>query len=100
MLNRNLEIVRTPIVKELFPAMRSSIPVAKRDNKGHRCRASLGTRLLSQRADIYKYARREFARRCGYHDMNGIETWKSSMPKRGTQQSGFADWKDSNAPTT
>jgi hypothetical protein len=93
-------MVRALNVKELFPAMRRSIPVARRGNKGHRCHASLDIQLPSQRAEIHKYARREFARSCCWRDMNGMETWKSSMSKRGAQRSGFADWRDSNAPTT
>jgi hypothetical protein len=93
-------MVRTPIVKDLFPAMRSSIRIAKRGNKGRRCSVSLSIQLPSQRAEIHKYARREFARSCFCRDMNGMETWKSSMSKRGAQRSGFADWRDSNAPTT
>ena len=91
-------MVRTPIVKELFPAMHRSIPIARRG--GHQCRASLDIQLPSQRAEIHKYARREFARSCCCRDMNGMETWKSSMSKRGAQRSGFADWRNSNAPTT
>ena len=93
-------MVRAPIVKGLFPAMRRSIPVARRGNKSHRCRASLDIRLPSQRAEIHKYARREFARSCCCGDVNGMETWKSSMSKRGTRRSGLADWRNSNAPTT
>lgn len=88
-------MVRALNVKELFPAMRRSIPVARRDNKGHRCHASLDIRLPRQRAEIHKYARSYC---CG--DVNGMEAWKSSMSKRRTRRSGLADWRDSNAPTT
>jgi hypothetical protein len=45
-------MVRALNVKELFPAMRRSIPVAKRG--GHQCRASLGIQLPSQRAEVHK----------------------------------------------
>lgn len=100
MLNRNFGMVRTPIVKELFPAMHSSISVAMRGNEGRRCSASLGIRLPSQCAEIHKYARRGIAHSCCCGDVNGMETWKSSMSKRGTRRSGLADWRDSNAPTT
>jgi hypothetical protein len=51
MLNRNFGMIRTPIVKELFPAMRG--------NKGHRCRAPVSIWLPSRRAEINEVMRRE-----------------------------------------
>jgi hypothetical protein len=45
MLNSNLGMVRTRIVKELLPDRRSSIRLAKRGSQGNLCRASLGIQV-------------------------------------------------------
>jgi hypothetical protein len=57
MLNRNFGMVRTPIVKELFPAMRSSIPLPSVVTKAIVVARFVGIQLPSQRAEIHKYAR-------------------------------------------
>ena len=61
MLKSEIKMARSNILKGLFLDRRHSIYVAKRGNKGHRCRGSLGIQVPRKPAEVFVHLHREMS---------------------------------------